>query len=157
MNTTHTPEPWRLGSPSTVVADSAEGITLNGATGPENVEYYGGNLICESVSNANAARIVACVNACKNVSNEWLQENAVYALIEDKERIERREANHIALLETQRDELLEALKQLVAWDKKYPAQKIYPHSEAITITNQLTAIVKDAQEAIAKAKGGSNG
>jgi hypothetical protein len=121
MTTTakHTPEPWRLGSPSTVVADSAEGITLNGATGPENVEYYGGNLICESVSNANASRIVACVNACKNVSNEWLQENAVYALIEDKERIERREANHIALLETQRDELLNAIKAVRSLQKEY--------------------------------------
>jgi hypothetical protein len=38
-------------------------------------------------AHANARRIIACVNACKNVPNEWLQENAVYALIEERDRL----------------------------------------------------------------------
>ena len=51
----HTPPPYRVGKQgSTIVSDSAEGLTLNGATGPENVEYYGGNLIAESMSPGNA-------------------------------------------------------------------------------------------------------
>ena len=48
-------------------------------------------------------------------------------------------------------ELLEALVKLIEWDKKYPPQKIYPHSEAQTITNKLTEIVEQAKSAIQKA------
>lgn len=58
----HTPTPWRVGRPGTVVSDSADGLTINGATGADNVEYYGGNLIAESVSEENAAFIVRAVN-----------------------------------------------------------------------------------------------
>lgn len=58
-----TPTPYRVGRPGTVVADSAEGITINGGTGPENVKHYGGNLIAESVSPENAAFIVEACNA----------------------------------------------------------------------------------------------
>lgn len=45
----HTPTPWRVGRPGTVVADSEEGLTIDGSTGPDNVGHYGGNLIAESV------------------------------------------------------------------------------------------------------------
>jgi len=51
----HTPPPYHVGKHSgTIVSDSAEGITINGGTGAENVEYYGGNLIAESMSPGNA-------------------------------------------------------------------------------------------------------
>jgi len=106
--TQHTPEPWRIGIPGTVVADSAEGITIKGATGPENVEYYGGNLICESVCNANAARIVACVNACKNVPNDWLQENGVAAMIEERDQLKRiatQDIDAMATMQSEREHL----------------------------------------------------
>lgn len=63
MENKHTPTPWRTGIPGTVVADSSDGITIGGATGQENVDYYGGNLIGESISKANAEHIVKCVNA----------------------------------------------------------------------------------------------
>lgn len=60
----HTPTPYRVGKlKTTVVADSAEGKFVRGATGPDAVEYYGGNLIAESVSEANAEFIV---EACNN-------------------------------------------------------------------------------------------
>ena len=65
----HTPEPWRVGIPGTVVSDSSEGITIRGGTGEEAVNFFGGNLICESVSVINAARIVECVNAMKGISD----------------------------------------------------------------------------------------
>lgn len=61
--TLSTKRPWRLGRPGTVVADDDTGLTLGGATGPENVRYYGGNLICESISEANAAVVVLTANA----------------------------------------------------------------------------------------------
>jgi hypothetical protein len=59
----HTPTPFRVGRPGTVVSDSAEGLTLNGATGPENVKHYGGNLIAESVSPENAEFISRACSA----------------------------------------------------------------------------------------------
>lgn len=107
----HTPEPWNYNHATNVIwADTYE------------IEKYKGNdaVIClprdMHVSNdemrANASRMVACVNSCKNVPNEWLQENAVYALIDRAKENERRDANHIASLEIQLDELKELLTDI---------------------------------------------
>jgi hypothetical protein len=117
MNTKHTPEPW--------INDIDHGYVIGtkGNAHPIICRLFDDHGKLYDNTEANAARIVACVNACKNVSNEWLQENAVYALIEDKERIERREANHIALLETQRDELLKELEETKV--KHYGAHNEY--------------------------------
>jgi hypothetical protein len=49
---------------------------------------------------ANATRIVACVNACKNVPNEWLQSNAVYAVIEERDRLKRERDNLMQAMES---------------------------------------------------------
>jgi hypothetical protein len=71
----HTPEPWRLGKiDGCVVADSSEGLFVGGGTGPDALEYYGGNLICESVIQVNALRIVHCVNACAGLTYEEILE-----------------------------------------------------------------------------------
>lgn len=68
----HTPEPWREGKAGGVVADTPiEG----GLMGSADVEYYGGHLIAESCTKANVARIVACVNACKGLTNEQLEKD----------------------------------------------------------------------------------
>ena len=49
---------WKVGkNGSSVVSNSDEGLTINGATGDDAIKYYGGNLICESVSKANALLI----------------------------------------------------------------------------------------------------
>lgn len=59
-NSKHTPGPWKVGKlDSVVVSDSDKNLTINGATGKENTDYYGGNLICESVSSCNAKLIAA--------------------------------------------------------------------------------------------------
>lgn len=76
----HTPEPWFV-------------VSYNDNT------KFGIAYIADDIDQANAERIAACVNSCKNVPNEWLYENAVYALIEERENLKR-----------QREELLEALK-----------------------------------------------
>lgn len=52
----HTKGPWRHGVGHTVVSDHANGIEINGALVPE---YYGGNMIAESVSPNNAHLIAA--------------------------------------------------------------------------------------------------
>ena len=41
--------------------------------GSDDVEFYGGHLICESVVERNARRIVACVNLCAGISTEELE------------------------------------------------------------------------------------
>ena len=67
MESKHTPTPWKLGRTGAVVSESIEGIEMRGAMGKEAVKYYGGNLIGESISQANAKRIVECVNALEGI------------------------------------------------------------------------------------------
>jgi len=55
-DTEFTPGPWRLGYAHAVVADSTEGLTIRGSIKPE---YYGGNMIAESVAPANCHLISA--------------------------------------------------------------------------------------------------
>lgn len=62
----HTPEPWRVGRHA-VVADVP---VVGGCSGTDDVDYYGGHLVCETVTEANAERIIACVNACKGINPE---------------------------------------------------------------------------------------
>lgn len=67
---TFTPAPWRVGRSGTVVADTPiEG----GVSGTTDTGYYGGHLIAETVTPANAKRIVQCVNACAGIPSEVLE------------------------------------------------------------------------------------
>ena len=99
----HTPEPWRVGRPFNVVSDTP----VPEMGGSDAVEYYGGHLIGESIIEANARRIVACVNACAGMRNDELEGGLLIGVMQVK----------IDLLESQRDELLEAAKAVVTrWD-----------------------------------------
>ena len=55
MNTEHTPGPWHVGNGSFVISD----YPAPGIIGSDDVHHYGGHLICESVSQANACLIAA--------------------------------------------------------------------------------------------------
>jgi len=72
METKHTPAPWKLGRMGVVISENSKGIEIVGAMGKEAFEYYGGNLIGESISQANAKRIVECVNACEGIPSSIL-------------------------------------------------------------------------------------
>ena len=99
----HTPEPWRVGRDGSVVSDTP----VPGMGGSDAVEYYGGHLIGESIIEANARRIVACVNACAGMRNDELEGGLLIGVMQVK----------IDLLESLRDELLEAAKAVVTrWD-----------------------------------------
>lgn len=99
----HTPEPWRVGRAGSVVSDTP----VPGMGGSDAVEYYGGHLIGESIIEANARRIVACVNACAGMRNDELEGGLLIGVMQVK----------IDLLESLRDELLEAAKAVVTrWD-----------------------------------------
>jgi Arc/MetJ family transcription regulator len=71
MNTKHTPGPWRLGDDSTQVVTDALIIA-------ETVPMYGAY---RAEREANARRIVACVNALEGVTTEDLESGAFKAEI----------------------------------------------------------------------------
>ncbi len=81
---THTPEPWIQGRPP----HEAEDIFAHfeGPRGKVRLEkmatafYWSGSENCGEVS-ANARRIVACVNACKDISVDALEQGAVQELV----------------------------------------------------------------------------
>jgi hypothetical protein len=55
----HSPAPWRIGNGSFIVSDQpGDGLV----SGSEDYDHYGGYLVCESVSRANAELIVGAVN-----------------------------------------------------------------------------------------------
>lgn len=54
----HTPGPWKAHK-TMIVSESNEGLTINGSYDEESKVYYGGYLIAESVSPANASLIAA--------------------------------------------------------------------------------------------------
>lgn len=55
----HTPLPWRVGKTGSVVADAP----VPGLRGSDDTDYYGGHLICESVTPSNAEFIVRACNS----------------------------------------------------------------------------------------------
>lgn len=55
---------WEVGRGAYCVVSTETVPEVNGS---EAVEYYGGHLIGESMSEANAKRIVDCVNACEGM------------------------------------------------------------------------------------------
>jgi hypothetical protein len=52
----------KIGIAGSVVSEGSESLTIGGAIEKEAIEYYGGNLICESVSNSNAELIADAFN-----------------------------------------------------------------------------------------------
>ena len=52
-------------------------------------------------------------------------------------------------------ELLSIAQRISEWERKYPASRIYSESDTRAIAAEMTAIVKDADAAIAKATGGA--
>ena len=97
--------------------------------------------LCADITEANARRLVACWNALQDFSTEALEHRSHLLKAED---------DQIAMLTTQRDELLEALK------------KTAEHIEAMIIEHKPLRFkqhcwqqARNARAAIAKAEGGA--
>jgi hypothetical protein len=90
MNAQHTPEPWTFG-------EDNDGWYVCGCY-VGNDEQHG----C-ALSEANARRIVACVNACAGIPTEQLEIEPYIGSVSYKMRMQ---------AEKQRDELLSALEEL---------------------------------------------
>ena len=89
----HTPEPWN-GKEIRISIPEMERLNVSVAFTGRGIE-----------SDANARRIVACVNALAGVPTEWLEKFSV----DGSENV----AQENARLTKQRDELLEALQRLI--------------------------------------------
>jgi len=88
----HTSEPWIYQEGSKTIRSKKQNYWIASMNSWDN-----------AVDNeANAARIVACVNACKNVPNEWLQENSIKARIQE-----------ISLLKKQNQILIDTIMAIV--------------------------------------------
>lgn len=96
----HTKEPWRTGRQGSVVADEP----VPEISGSEDVAYYGGHLVAESVAPRNVRRIVACVNACAGLTTEFLE-------APDLSFAPAHTAAKMTEIELERDQLLAALKK----------------------------------------------
>lgn len=78
---------------------------------------------------ANARRIVACVNACQSLHTEWLKSNHV--------------AHEFRRLEKQRDELLEALKvarEYMPHDRSDPGYTEDAYKEADMVDKAIAKV-----------------
>lgn len=59
---------WSVGkNNSCVISTEINGLTVSGATGEYAVSYYGGNLICESVSANNVSLLAAAPDLYKEL------------------------------------------------------------------------------------------
>lgn len=79
----YTKEPWRVGNYHCCVVSDTPIPEIDSES---SVEYYGGHIICESCTDANADRIVACVNACAGITTEALNKGIVKGCIEGMRR-----------------------------------------------------------------------
>ena len=97
----HTPEPWlrddRSGLECDVRAASGRKVALCWGLASNNARNYDKKYKAEC--DANARRIVACVNACRGIDDELLADDCIRKTREDRDELLK-----------QRDELLEALK-----------------------------------------------
>lgn len=70
----HSKEPWRLCSTGdAIVCDDAAHVKFPRSTEDRGDAYDGAELVCESVSDADARRIIACVNILADVPTEILE------------------------------------------------------------------------------------
>ncbi|MFM5261055.1 hypothetical protein ACEUAS_01920 [Aeromonas caviae] len=73
-------------------------------SGSDAVEYYGGHLVAESVTAANARRLAACWNGCHGLPTDELEQKGLVAAV----------GNQLLDLERDRDDWQKALGAVLA-------------------------------------------
>ncbi|MDM5132948.1 hypothetical protein OB962_18415 [Aeromonas piscicola] len=121
----HTSEPWFIDGQCA----AAESDQVNNG-------FY--TAICKGPDGeANARRIVACVNACRGLPTDELELNGLVSAV----------GNQLLDVEQHRDELLEALKEAVE-----TIEWMYGCSSPAR--GEIEEAIREGNAAIAKAKGG---
>ncbi len=136
----HTPEPWngkRIGISVHYFESIDAEITFTGKS---------------DEAMANARRIVACVNACRGLSTDELEQHGLVSAV----------GTELAELEQQRDELLASLQRLISSDphiEMFPTSEleICANNEALppTLREQAASVIQ-ARAVIAMVKGGAS-
>lgn len=126
--TGHSKEPWRVQHPHA------------GMRGWEIADSSGLNQVSQDVTDANARRIVACVNACRGLSTDVLERMPTGGLL-----------NATAELLTRRAQLLEALEAVVEWYDMEADHSIEPDFYKRMAACQVSEEM--ARSAIAAARG----
>ena len=109
-NANHTPGPWEHGDNGLIYGqcgeDDVEAPFVCDVIEDSAMQALG---MLSPVEEANARRICAAVNACKGITTEALEQNAVQALLEAAEVAWRRAANHEKLTLQECNQLYAAL------------------------------------------------
>lgn len=133
-NQKHTPEPWKTGAG---YEQQEPGVYI----------YGGDGLIVSSedteITEANARRIVACVNACAGISTEQLEMDI--SVGGEKSIYESQEAKVQELIQ-QKNILLEAVKGIVNFHNEHcEDEELYP--EFLDLLNAARAAIAKAEAA----------
>ena len=98
----------------------------------------------------NARRLAACWNACEGLPTEKLEISPIFDVAMEAKR-------YLASVEKQRDELLEALREMAERIEDHPAYEALTEEEEDLTggdTAELSYLARVGRTAIAKAEGG---
>ena len=126
----HTKGLLRVGHSGAVVADHP----IPEMSGSDAVEYYGGHMVAESVTAANARRLVACWNACHELPTDELEQKGLACAF----------GTQLLLLEQHRDTLLEALNGVLGVMNNSQGVAGWHQNGAIATWDELLPEVADA-------------
>ncbi|MGE8045191.1 hypothetical protein ACQKO6_13380 [Pseudomonas monteilii] len=110
--TKHTAEPWDL-MPHGIIYGGPVQRYANGSTKSQIAMATGANFMALGEQQANARRIVACVNACAGISTDALEQGQVAP---DAFRLEESRAD---IAEQDRDDLLGDLREAATTLRRY--------------------------------------
>ena len=149
MKTDHTPEPWRIGTPppnGEQTIGNEKGLMVAVATTGHGVS-----------AEANARRIVACVNACAGIPDEQLYDQEpgclLSAMVEQEQEI--------MAITKQRDELLAALEKMnrayvnLMENARDRIIMLGGDCDPVDVMERSDPNLRESRAAIASAKGGA--
>ncbi len=110
----HTKGNWKKGINGSIVSDSMEGLAVESIE--DHVKYYGGHCICESISDANADYILACVDACKEIRIEALRAGYISGMINALDEIAKSYADEKGLKIKSKDSVF--YRGVKVWEEK---------------------------------------
>lgn len=142
----HTPEPWEYSCGA--IFQERGSVSIARTHGAE--LFQGAMTDRDAISERikeDARRIVACVNACRGLPTDELEQKGLIAAVgSDLLELD----GQLAEIKQQRDELLAALEDIIAYNVQYATDKYGDASKAETMS-----CVQRSRAAISKAKGGA--
>ena len=146
----HTPEPWSLLEAGDSIKHQVP--VSSDRTSILTIATEGAIAFGAVYSADDARRIVACVNACRGLSSDELEQHGLVSAV----------GTELLELEQQRDELLAALQRLISSDphvEMFPTSEleICANNEALppTLREQAASVIQ-ARAVIAMVKGGAS-